>query len=230
MPFKLLPIALITALLVSGCARTMQARSVTTTGFLEDYTVLSKNQSDQALLSFWKDNAEWQNYRKIILEPVKIIKTPESELNELGHAQLFKLKQLFDYRLRSTLKKDFTLVKVPAPDVLRIEFAITEAETSNVLLDTFSTFYPSARVLSGLKWVFTGTEFYVGKASIEGKITDAMTGDLLMASADRRTGGKTLIGATNDWDDVEQAFIFWAQHLNSQLCQKQGHLNCPILE
>ncbi|MGR9114963.1 MAG: DUF3313 domain-containing protein [Gammaproteobacteria bacterium] len=212
--------------IISGCARTIQARHVETTKFHEDYSILHEGGDGEALLCFWKDGTDWKSYKKIILEPITVIKTTDSELSEITHAELYRLKELLDYRLRSALKKDYTLVRKPGPDVIRIEFAITDAETSTVLLDTFSTFYPSARVLSGLKWLVTGTEFYVGKASIESKITDAETGELLMASVDRRAGGKTLIGSSNSWDDVEQAFAFWAQQISHDLCKKQEREQC----
>jgi len=35
-----------------------------------------------------------------------------------------------------------------------------------------------------------GTESYVGQTTVEGKITDSQTGELLMASADCQAGGK----------------------------------------
>lgn len=214
----------------TGCARTVQARYVETTKFHDDYSLLRPGEDGQALLCFWNDEVDWKPYQKIILEPIVIVKTQGSGLNETTHADLYKLKELLDYRLRDALKKDYTLVRRPGPDVIRIEFAITDAETSTVLLDTFSTFYPSARVLSGIKWLLTGTEFYVGKASIESKITDSETGELLMASVDRRAGAKTLTGIGNDWDDVEQSFLFWARQLSYELCLKQERSACQAPE
>ncbi|PKM13320.1 MAG: DUF3313 domain-containing protein [Gammaproteobacteria bacterium HGW-Gammaproteobacteria-3] len=222
---------LFAALLInSGCARTLQARYVETTGFQDDYTQLHEGEDGQALLCFWQEEADWKSYKKIILAPVTVVKTPDSGLNELTHAELFRLKELLDYRLRDALKKNYILVRKPGADVIRVEFALTEAQTSSVLLDTFSTFYPSARVLSGLKRLLTGTESYVGSASIESKITDSTTGALLMAAVDRRAGGKNLTGSDNSWDDVEQAFIFWAQQLSYDLCRKQGREQCQAPE
>lgn len=223
----ILSLLLLTALSnITGCARTLQARQVATTQFHENYSILHEGGKGQPLLCFWKDGVDWSDYSQVILAPVVIIKTPESNLNKTPHAELARLKELLDYRLRAALKKDYTLVRTPGPDVIKIEFAITEAETSTVLLDTFSTFYPSARVLSGFKRLLTGTEFYVGTASIESRITDSETGALLMAAVDRRAGGKTLTGAGNRWDDVEQAFVFWAQQLRYELCQKRQSVSC----
>ena len=219
-------------LVLTGCARTYQARHVEITGFLDDYSLLKDGGEDDALLSYWKKGVNWAAYKKIILEPVIIKKIPDSELNEMTHADGYRLQELLDYRMQEALKKSFKLVNKPGEDTLLVQFAITDVETSMVLFDMFSSVYPSARALSGLKRLVTGTESFVGKASIEGKIIDSTTGDLLMASADARAGGKTLDGSTNEWDDIEQAYQYWALQLSYQLCLRQGRVACqkPELE
>ena len=219
-------------LVLTGCARTYQARHVEITGFLDDYSLLKDGGEDDALLSYWKKGVNWAVYKKIILEPVIIKKIPDSELNEMTHADGYRLQELLDYRMQEALKKSFKLVNKPGEDTLLVQLAITDVETSTVLFDMFSSVYPSARALSGLKRLVTGTESFVGKASIEGKIIDSTTGDLLMASADARAGGKTLVGSTNEWDDIEQAYQYWALQLSYQLCLRQGRVACqkPELE
>ncbi len=219
-------------LLVNGCARTYQARHVETTDFLEDYSMLKEGSENDALLSYWKKGVNWSAYKKVILEPVLIKKTKDSELNQMTHADGFRLRELLDYRMQEALKQGFKLVTKPGADTLLVQFAITDVETSTVLFDTFSSIYPSARVLSALNHLVTGTESFVGKASIEGKIIDSTTGDLLMASADARAGGKTLTGSFNEWDDIEEAYKYWAIQLNYQLCLRQARVGCqkPVSE
>ena len=220
-------IAVIVFILLSvGCARTYQARYVETSHFLDDYSLLKDDEDGDALLSFWKEGANWPGYKKIVLDPVIISKLPGSDLNDMTHSENHRFKELFEYRMREAIKQNFKLVAHPGPDTLRIQFAITDAEASTLLLDSFTAVHPSARALSLLKRMATGTESYVGKASIEGKITDSQTGELLMVSADRRAGAKTLMGSLNDWDDVEEAYQYWASQLNYQLCTKQGHSDC----
>ncbi len=217
---------IIAATFLLGCARTYQANSVETAGFLGDYTLLKEGGDDEALLTYWKNGVDWKSYKKIILEPVEIKALENSELAEITHAQRHGLKELLEIRLRDALKQNFMFVNKPGSDTIRVQFAITDVETSIVLLDMFSSVYPSARTLSALKYLVTGTESFVGKASVEAKILDSATGNLLMASADARAGGKTLVGSTNEWDDVEQAYFYWASQLNFQLCQRQGKILC----
>lgn len=219
-------VTILLLLTTAGCARTYQARYVDTSDFLNDYSILKEDQDNDALLSYWKDGADWSRYKKIIVDPVVISKTKNSELNERPQIESSRLKELFEYRVREALKKDFKLVNKPGADTLRVQLAITDAETSTLLLDQFTTLYPSARASSLLKRLAFGTESFVGKASIERKVIDSTTGELLMASADCRAGGKTLAGSFNAWDDVEQSYVFWAQQLDFQLCRKVGNRDC----
>lgn len=223
---KHIPI-IILVLLSAGCARTYQARYVETSHFLDDYSLLKDGEDGDALLSFWNPGINWAAYKKIILEPVISSKLPDSDLNGMTHAENHRLQELLEYRMREALKKNFTLVAHPGPNTLRVQFALTDAESSILLLDLYTAVYPSARALSLLKMLATGTESYVGQASVEGKITDSQTGELLMASADCRAGGKTLMKFFDTGDDVEQAYQYWASQLNYQLCKKQGHTDCP---
>jgi len=108
----------------------------------------------------------------------------------MTHSENHRLKELFEYRMREALKKNFKPVVYPGPETLRVQFTITDAESSILLLDLYTAVYPSARALSLLKILAVGTESYVGQATVEEKITDSQTGELLMASADCRQAGK----------------------------------------
>lgn len=182
----------------TGCGKAYQEKHVETSNFLSDYALLKKGQPNDALLSYWKSGTDWASYKKVIVEPVAIRKIPHSKLSKLPHADNYRLKELLNYRIREALKKDFKLVNKSGPDTLRVQFAITDADT----------------------------ESYIGKVSVEGKITDSLTGELLMASVDCRAGGKALIGTFNGWDDIGLAYQYWAAQLSHQLCEKQGHSAC----
>lgn len=219
-------ILLLICFFVTACARTYQARYVEKTNFLDDYSLLKEGGDEEALLSYWKNGVNWSRYKKIILDPVVIKKVSGSELNDMTHAECYWLKELLEFRLREELKKGFKLVNKADEETLIVQFAITDVESSIVILDMFSSVYPSARTLSALKHFVTGTESFVGKASIEGKVIDSNTGDLLMASVDARAGGKTFEGLTDEWDDVQQAYKYWASQFGFQLCQHQNRLLC----
>jgi hypothetical protein len=72
----------------------------------------------------------------------------------------------------------------------------------------------------------TGVSAFTGSASAELKVTDSTTGMLLVAAVDRRGGTKSLSGMTNSWNDVEEAYRFWAEKLRCRLCQWRGGMDC----
>ena len=80
-----------------------------------------------------------------------------------------------------------------------------------------------------LKDLGTGKPLFVGEASIEGKISDAATGEILGASADRRVGKRHLDSHSFDsWDDVHQTLAFWAEQVRYRLCRERerGESHC----
>ena len=77
-----------------------------------------------------------------------------------------------------------------------------------------------------MKSLATGVSLFTGSASAEMKVTDTETGTLLLAAVDRRGGTKSLSGVTNSWNDVEEAYRFWAEKTRYRLCQFRGDMNC----
>jgi hypothetical protein len=86
---------------------------------------------------------------------------------------------------------------------------------------------PQTRILTGAKGLIVGGKpGFVGTAGLEAKITDAQTGKILAMAVDRRGGTKDLSGMTNEWNDVEKAYIYWAAVVRYRLCMVRGGDNC----
>ena len=221
-------LALIVVLvLVGACAKTQQARKVVQTGFLEDYSILQKGQGKhQALLRYINPSADWKYYDKVIVDPVQLWMGKDSRLHNVPREERIRLTTLLYGKLRNGLLSHYRIVRKPGPRVLRISVALTEAETSNSVLDTISSILPTGHVISGTKSLATGTGTYVGTSSIEAKITDSANDTLLAAAVDRRGGAKTLSGVMSEWDDVEQSFQYWASLLKYRLCTLRGERTC----
>jgi hypothetical protein len=54
------------------------------------------------------------------------------------------------------------------------------------------------------------------------ELKDARTNVRLMAAVDERVGGKTFEGKFDKWDDVQQAFDYWAGRLKARLAQERA--------
>ncbi|WP_051149722.1 DUF3313 domain-containing protein [Methylohalobius crimeensis] len=210
---------LLTASIMGGCASTKQARDVEPSGFLGDYSMLREGREGEALMLYIHPDYEraCQSYDKVLIDPVTLWATENSDLAELPAEDRQALVNHLHGSLVSELGKYYRIVQTPRPGTLRVRAAITEAEGSWVTLDTVSSFVPQMLVMSKLKEVATGTAAFVGKASAEAEIIDIATGERIAAGVDRQVGGKTFSGVTKQWNDVETAFDLWARRLAYRL-------------
>jgi hypothetical protein len=222
-------------LVVTGCATTQEAKSVEKSGFLGDYSLLKEGQrsafaqgaENQALLVYKNPAADWRKYKKVQLDPVTVWTSgKDSQLKDVSVEDRQRLSALLWSKMDESLRKDYVMTSQAGPDVLRIQVAITEAGESNAFLDTVTSIVPQTRLLSGMKSLATGVSAFTGSASVELKATDSDSGTILVEAVDRRGGTKSLSGVTNSWNDVEEAYRFWAEKMRYRLCQWRGGMNC----
>lgn len=210
---------------VVGCAQTEQAGKVETSGFIRDYSLLQRGGEGEALLVYRNPQADFSTYRTVYVEPVIVLlskqsSVPQEELDKLGG----DLRSKVIWKL----KEDFLVVPKLVPGALRVELALTEAVPADVGMDIITTLVPPAGVLSDTAGLATGTRAFVGRASVEGKITDGDIGTLLAAAVDRRMGNRTLDGLMDSWDDVQQAFEYWATKLSHRLREGRATNKPPL--
>lgn len=209
-------------LLLSACSTTHQARKATASGFLGDYSQLQKGAEGEALLIYRNPEADFSSYRSIMLDPVRIYASEDSKLAGVPREQLQSLANYLDAAIREQLKSDYAFVTSPGEDTLHLRVAITEAKGSRMALDTLSNVLPPAIALSALKQLATGVPTGVGSAAIEAELLDARSGQRLMAAVDERVGGKTFQGKFDKWDDVTDAYDYWAQRLKDRLAEERA--------
>jgi hypothetical protein len=215
------------ALLLAGCAASQQARDVETSGFLgQDCALLEEGDEGAALLEYVDPDAPWSSYDSIKLEAVTIWAGDDSAFEEFSEEDRQTLADTLYTMIHEELSQDFQMVDQTGPGVLRVEAAITDAEASNPTMDTISTVLPQGLLLSQATGIVTGKPGFVGEASAEVRVTDGETGALVGAGVDRRVGGKSISGSTDSWDDVRQAYRYWAQRLRYRLCAEADRTDC----
>jgi len=195
---------------------------VENSGFLGDYSMLREGEDGEALLVYRNPKVMWTSYTKIIIDPVEVWLGKDSQLLDLSPEDRQRMANDLWSKLIDVLRKDYDIVHQPGPGTLRIQAALTEAESSSMVLDTVSSVVPGMRAMSEAKYLVTGTAGFVGKASVEAKMTDAKTGELLMAGIDRRAGSKNVKGSFNTWNNVEEVNLYWAHQVSYRLCKLRG--------
>lgn len=232
MPWSKTLVSCCAILLLSGCAPTKQARSLETSGFLgELYPLMQKGSEGEALLLYRNASVAAiprGTYTKILLDHAQIWGPPTIDATRQKEAQ--HVADLLYGLVSLSLAKDYEMVAEPGPDTLRIQAAITRADPAYVVLRAVSTIPAPMNVLalgSLLKNLGTGKPLFVGDASIEVKLSDARTGVILGAAADRRVGNKRLDADSFDsWDDVYKTLEIWSAMLRYRVCSERGGTNC----
>jgi hypothetical protein len=228
---KKLSIVLIAAVVYpfAGCATSKQARKVEPTSFLGEYrSLLAPGKSDEdPLLVYRNPKANFDSYRKLLLEPVTIWGDPNHALTEGERHDLQQVVDNFYVSLRTKLSPYFQLVDQPGPGVLRAQVALENSERSDTALKVASKGVPYGAVPSTIWTMITGKPAFVGEASIEYILKDAGTGELLAAGADRRVGGDAVSTEyLNSWGDVKNVLDYWTDAAVYRVCLGRGGANC----
>jgi hypothetical protein len=185
--------------------------------FGPDASKLAAGPAGGAALLWINPNANWAKYNKVMLAPVEFWAAADSKVSTKDQQVLV---QYFYNALKSNLEKNFTLVDQPGPDVMKIQVALMDATTAVPGLRTVSVIVPQARVLNMAQSLATDSYAFVGSAEAEGKVTDSVTGELLIAAVDRRAGGMGLKSAASfRWGDAQNAMDYWAQRTAQRLTE-----------
>ena len=221
-------------LLVAGCSATVEstpqaAKAVQSgeglppavTGFLgPDASKLQPGPEGGAALVYINPNAQWSKYTKIHLLPVEFWAGSDTTVSP---ADQQTLSTYCFNALQAELKKNYTLVAGPGPDVLNLRVALMDATTATPGLRSASVVIPQLKIINMAQSMATGSYAFVGSAEAEMAATDSTTGELLAAAVDKRAGGGGIQGATSfKWGDSQNAMDYWAHKISSRLLQLQG--------
>src|SRR5205814_7176602 len=153
--------------------------------------------------------AKWTQYRKIMIQPVTFW---SDEQSKVAVADQQRMVNFLYGALNEQLSKQFQIVDQDGPDVMKLQVALTDVAAATPGLRTITMAVPQARLLSTVKRGATGSYPFVGGAQAEFKLTDSMTGDILVAGLDRRMGGGSVATAAQwQWGDAENVMKEWAK-------------------
>ena len=100
-----------TSMFCMSCATTHQTRSVETSGFLDDYSKLKEGKDDQALLVYTAESVDFGLYDSIIVDPVRLIASEDSEMGEIPEEDRKIIVNYFYAALNKNLAKNYKVVK-----------------------------------------------------------------------------------------------------------------------
>jgi len=211
--------AALVVLAATACAPSRQTRGpVAESGFLRDYSQLKPGKEGQAKLVYINPNVDWSHYTALMFESVTLWPGKDGKLASLPPKDQQMLADRLYKAVYDAVSKEIKMVKAPGPGVMRARVALTEAEPTNVPLNAIATVVPQLRMLTTITGLAADTALTVGSATVEGDVTDSMTGQRLAAFVDERVGQRS-VQAFGTWSQVQAAFDHWGQQFASRLAQ-----------
>ncbi|WP_262966949.1 DUF3313 domain-containing protein [Methylobacter psychrophilus] len=214
-----LPLVTLCLLILSACTTTQKVdlkQSGVNCAFLaKECSLLTPGGKEQVGLRYINPTAKWSQYNKILISPVTYWGSDSSKLSPADQQMLVNYTS---QQFTKQLGQKFQIVDQAGPGVMKIDAALTDAESATPGLRSISMIVPQAHMLSNLKYLATGTMPFVGAAQAEAKLTDSVSGQILALAVDRRIGGGSFTtGFQWKWGDAENAIDHWAELMTERL-------------
>jgi hypothetical protein len=181
---------------------------VTKTGFLTDYSRLSK-ESNSTLRHI--NTQALARYSNFIIDPVevhfhrgakaiehrtkgKLTKRQMTDLTNYLHAKIVKAVEDSGNRIAYQ----------PASGVARIRVALTDIDKSSL-----ASLSPQAKLLG----------IGIGGASMEAEVVDSMTGEQIGAVVESKKGSRIPFANLGEWDAAKQVMNDWAKRFQKRLAE-----------
>jgi hypothetical protein len=209
--------ALLLIVTLSACAASRQPRGTPDeSGFLSNYSDLRPGKGDEAALVYVRPDVNWKHYTAVIFESVTLWPGKDGGLANLSPEDQQMLVDSLYKSVHDALAKVTTITTTPGPGVLRLRVALTEADSTNVVLNAVATIVPQVRVVSTVMGLAASTSLTVGSATIEGDVRDSLSNQRVAAFVDERIGQRSLRGL-GTWSQVNAAFDHWGEQLADRL-------------
>jgi hypothetical protein len=197
-----------------GCAAKTQY-----SGFMDNYPQFEEGKEGIDLV--WKKKGvNFGRYDKLMMDRVVFYFSDQSDYKGIDPDELKELADLFHKAMAEALQDRYPFVDTPAPDVLRLRFAITGVEASKPGLNAVTTVLPIGLGISLIKKGATGEHTAVGGASMELEAIDSVTNERVAVVIDKDPGGK--LEGFSKWGAAGKAFEFWAKRTRKALDEAHG--------
>ena len=197
-------ISIALCIFMSACASEKAKKS----GFLKNYEQLKPDPAVDGALRYVDPKA--YTYKKFMIDPIAVYFASNAKGSGIDPEKLTELTRYFHSELIKRLSKNYRVAKNKGKGVARIRLAITDVEETDPLLNI----HPAMKL--------TGAG--LGGASMEGEVTDSVSGRRLGAIVESRSGDRLAIAAGfSRLGHAKQVIDYWINRFATNLDKAQGN-------
>lgn len=201
------------SLLVAGLvALSLQQAVAGGSQFIDNMPQLTQDPDRPGAMLWQKPGFNRAAYSKVMIPPVTIFISPDSEYQGINADELKALSDGFIKAITTTLEPDIAVINEKGPGVLLVNAALTNVKVAKKSRGLLS-FTPIGLLVHAAEDA-AGKDISVKDAVLQIEMLDSMTGERVGVLVDNAP--KTA-GADLSWDSINKTFVFYAERFKSRL-------------
>lgn len=201
------------SLLVAGfLALSAQQALAGSSQFINNMPQLSQDPDRAGAMTWQKPGLDRSAYTKMMIEPITIFISPDSEYKGLDANTVTALAEGFQETLTRTLEPEIPVLNEAGPGVVYVRVALTNVKLAKKKRGLLS-YTPIGLVVTAATSL-AGSDISLKDAVLEAEILDSVTGERLGVTVDK---APKVAGGDLTWDAINQTFVFYAERIKSRM-------------
>ena len=180
--------------------------------FIDNMPQLAKDSERAGAMIWTKPGMNRAVYTKVMIEPITIFISPNSEYQDLDANELKALADGFNETLIKTLEPEIAVLNKAGPGVMYMRAALTNVKLAKKKRGLLS-YTPIGLVATAVADA-AGARISLKDAAVEIEMLDSTTGERLGVLVDK---APTTPGNENlSWDSINEVFKFYAERFKAR--------------
>jgi len=178
--------------------------------FIENLPQLTPDPDRAGAMIWQKPDVDRASYTRVMIEPITLFISPESEYKGLNADELKALADKFREVLTKSLEPEIPVVNQSGAGVLYVRAALTNVKVAKKKRGLLG-YTPVGFVVS----TATGPTILLKDAALEIETLDSVSGERLGVLVDKAP--KTAEAKDLSWDSIEKTFAFYAERFKARM-------------
>jgi len=181
--------------------------------FIDNMPQLAQDPDRAGAMIWTKPDLNRAAYTKVMIEPITIFISRDSEYQDLDANELKALADGFNESLTKTLEPEIAVLNKAGPGVVYLRAALTNVKLAKKKRGLLS-YTPIGLVATAVADA-AGARISLKDAAVEIEMLDSTTGErlgVLVDKAPTATGSDTL-----SWDSINEVFKFYAERFKARM-------------
>lgn len=201
-------------LLAAGLlALSLQQALAANSGFIENMPPLAKDADRVGAMIWLKPGLNRAAYTRVMIEPITIFISPDSEYQGLNADELKAVSDQFVEAVTRTLEPAIPVVNEGGPGVMHLRAALTNVKVAKKKRGLLG-YTPIGFVAGAVKEAAAGPSVLLKDAMLEIEMLDSASGERLGVLVDKAPKGTT---EDTSWDAINKTFVFYAERFKARM-------------